>query len=131
MAVFLVTERASEEQIEQIASLHVRPPERRRQQMTESPGELLVEHNDAFHAAIVEAAGNERLSAFLQRNREFFFTDRIARLYSEEQAADSLAGHDEIVAALRARDGDRAACAMRGHILQARDVIIAQLATRY
>jgi DNA-binding GntR family transcriptional regulator len=127
MAVYLAAERGSDEQIQRIAHIHSISTGAARDVMVAPPQPNFVEYNDAFHDAIVDAAGNERLRAFLRQNREFFFTHRIARMYDEDQARAALEGHDEIVAALRERDGERSERAMRRHILEARDVIIDKL----
>jgi DNA-binding GntR family transcriptional regulator len=124
MAVFIAAERATDEQIEHIVAFH---SHQNREALEASPGAYLVEYNDAFHEEIVAMAGNERLREFIRVNRDFFFTYRIANLYSEEEAHASLRGHDEIIEALRDRDGERGEGAARAHILEARDAIIAKL----
>jgi DNA-binding GntR family transcriptional regulator len=124
MAALLACNRASDRQIEQIADFH-HEQDRNRLEMPAS--DYLVEYNEAFHQTVVAASGNERLNHFIRRNREFFFTYRIAKLYTDAEARASLKGHDELVEALIARDADRAERAMRQHILEARDVIISKL----
>jgi DNA-binding GntR family transcriptional regulator len=124
MAVYLACERGSDEAIDEIVAFH---HQQNRENLATPPSDYLVEYNDAFHEAVVAASGNRRLEHFVRRNREFFFTYRIARLYSEDEARASLAGHDEIVEALKARDAERGERAMRRHILEARDVIIRKL----
>jgi DNA-binding GntR family transcriptional regulator len=124
MAALLACQRASDEQIHEIVDFH---HEQNRSKLEMAASEYLVEYNDAFHRAVVEAAGNKRLNDFTRRNREFFFSYRIAKLYSEDDARASLRGHDEVVEALMVRDGERAERAMRQHILEARDVIISKL----
>jgi DNA-binding GntR family transcriptional regulator len=124
MAALLACQRASGAQIDEIIDFH---HHQNRSRLEMPASDYLVEYNDAFHEAVVAAAGNERLRQFIRRNREFFFTYRIARLYSEVEAAASLKGHDEVVNALAVRDGERAERAMRQHILEARDVIISKL----
>ena len=89
--------------------------------------DYLVEYNETFHQSIVAAAGNPRLQELNRQNREFFFTYRIAKLFSEHDAAASVAGHDAVIDALAVRDGERAELEMRNHILGARDVIIQRL----
>jgi DNA-binding GntR family transcriptional regulator len=124
MAAYLAAERASDEQIAAVVDLHVQATEN--EALASEPGLYLVEYNDAFHEAVVSCADNERLRHFIRQNREFFFSYRLARMYSTEEARASIAGHDEVVKALQARDPDRAEAAMREHILQARDVILAK-----
>jgi DNA-binding GntR family transcriptional regulator len=124
VAALLACQRASDEQIEEIVGFH---HVQNRAELEMPASDYLVEYNDAFHEAVVVASGNERLREFVRRNREFFFTYRIAKLYSEEEARASLQGHDEVVEALSVRDGERAERAMREHILEARDVIVSKL----
>jgi DNA-binding GntR family transcriptional regulator len=124
MAVYIAAERATDEEIARIVEFH---SHQNREALANSPGAYLVEYNDAFHEELVALAGNERLREFVRVNRDFFFTYRIAKLYSEEEAEASLRGHDEIIEALRDRDGDRGEQAARRHILEARDAIIAKL----
>lgn len=124
MAAFLACARASDEAIAELATFHSsQNPER----LAMPPSDYLVEYNEAFHRAVIVAASNERLEHFVRQNREFFFTYRIARLYTRDDSLASLAGHDKIVDALVARDGERAEAAMREHILEARDAIVAKL----
>jgi DNA-binding GntR family transcriptional regulator len=124
VAALLACQRATDAQIQEIVDFH---HAQNRAKLEMPASDYLVEYNDAFHEAVVVAAGNERLRDFIRRNREFFFTYRIARLYSEQEARASLNGHDEVVDALVRRDGERAERAMRQHILEARDVIISKL----
>jgi DNA-binding GntR family transcriptional regulator len=124
MAAYLACERASDEEIARIAAFHEGQD---REELTSPPSDRLVEYNEAFHRHIVVSANNERLEHFIRRNREFFFTYRIASLFSEDEAHASLAGHDRVVEALRVRDAERAEQAMRRHILDARDVILRKL----
>jgi len=124
VAALLACQRATDAQIQKIADFH---HAQNRAKLEMPASDYLVEYNDAFHEAVVAASGNERLRVFIRRNREFFFTYRIAGLYTEEEARASLQGHDEVVDALIRRDGERAERAMREHIFEARDVIISKL----
>ena len=85
--------------------------------------ERLVDDNDELHDAIVDAAGNARLKASITQTCEYFFNHRVAELYSDEEAAQSIAGHDVVVRAILARAGDAAEAAMRAHIAEALTVI--------
>jgi DNA-binding GntR family transcriptional regulator len=124
MAAYLACERASSEEIARIVAFH---RTQRRARLTSPPSDDLVEYNETFHQSIVAAALNARLEHLNRQNREFFFTYRIARLFSEDDAKASLAGHDRVIDALEVRDAERAEQAMRRHILDARDVIIRKL----
>jgi DNA-binding GntR family transcriptional regulator len=124
MAAFLACERGSDEEIARIVDFHTSQDRKR---LTAAASEYLVEYNETFHQAIVAAAGNDRLAELNRRNREFFFTYRIAKLFTEQDAEASVAGHDLVIEAIKARDGERAELEMRRHILDARDVIIQKL----
>jgi DNA-binding GntR family transcriptional regulator len=119
----LAAERATAAQLKEIASLHRGDPKC----ILKSSRQHLVEVNDRFHDAIVAAAQNERLADMIRRNRTFYFTFRIAQLYSDEEADASIAGHLAIVRALLQRDSNRAERAMRAHIDLALAVILAKL----
>jgi DNA-binding GntR family transcriptional regulator len=123
MAAFLASERASDEQLARIVEVH----EVGDDDLVRAPRARLVEVNDAFHEAIVEGVGNERLRHLIRQNREFFFNYRIAELYTEDEARASLDGHADVVSALRDRDSERAELAMRRHILEARDVTLSKV----
>lgn len=124
MAALLTCERGEDDAIEKIVNFH---DAQNRAKLEMSNSDYLVEYNDSFHRTIVDASGNARLQFFVSRNREFFFSHRIARLFSDQDAAASLKGHDEIVAALAARDGEAAERAMRDHILSSSEVILSKL----
>jgi DNA-binding GntR family transcriptional regulator len=87
----------------------------------------LVDVNDRFHDAIIAAAHNGRLADLIRRNREYYFNFRIAQLYTDGEAAASLAGHDAIVRALLAREPDRAEREMHKHLELALSVMLAKL----
>lgn len=117
----LAAQRATDAQLKEIASLH--HPKRN----LKSSRQHLVEINDGFHDAILAAAQNERLADMIRRNRTYYFTFRIAQLYSDEEADASIAGHQAIARALLQRDANRAERAMRAHIDLALAVILAKL----
>jgi DNA-binding GntR family transcriptional regulator len=123
LAVSLAAQRASDEQLERIGEIHAGGGPH----LVEHPRTVLVEVNDAFHEAIVEAADNERLHELLGQNRRFFFNHRLAEQFTEEEARASLAGHAEIVDALSARNAERGERAMREHIRQAMELTLGKL----
>lgn len=122
-AARLAATAATADEVVQIAEIHRRG----------TPGggsgarERLVEHNDAFHDAIIRAAHNRRLADLIRQSREYYFNHRIAALYSDEEAASSLAGHDVIVQAILGRTGDAAEAAARAHVAEALGVILAKI----
>jgi DNA-binding GntR family transcriptional regulator len=87
----------------------------------------LVEVNDTFHQAILDAAHNERLTQLARESREYYFNHRIASLYSDAEAQESVDQHEAIVRALLARDADAAEREVRAHVVQALALIRAKL----
>lgn len=85
--------------------------------------ERLVDDNDELHEAIVDAAGNARLKFAISQTCEYFFNHRVADLYSDDEATQSIASHAVVVHAILARDGDAAEAAMRAHVSEALTVI--------
>lgn len=121
-AARLAAERGSDSQLARIAAIQHGAGE----EAVRSPRRQLVDLNDAFHAAILDAAANERLAQLIRGSTEHFFNYRIANLYTDEEAQASLAGHERILAALEARDADRAERAIRQHIREALEVTLAK-----
>jgi DNA-binding GntR family transcriptional regulator len=116
-------ERGSDEEFERIAAVHGRL----------SPGgattlrEVLVEVNDDFHMAIVDAAGNERLAQLVRQSQEYFFNFRVARLYSDEETIEAVEDHGAILAALLERDADRADRLAREHVVRALELSLEKI----
>ena len=68
--------------------------------------------------ALLEAADNRRLVELNTSNSEHSFNYRIAEAYSDEQAMSAVAGHARILAAIKARDPDRADAEARSHVME-------------
>jgi DNA-binding GntR family transcriptional regulator len=122
MAARLAAARASDEDIESIERIGAHTDT-----TANGPREVIVDLNDAFHEAIMVAAGNPRLQNINQRNSEHFFNYNIARLYSHEEAAAAIAGHAAMLSAIKKRDGDAAAAASRDHVFEALEITILKL----
>jgi DNA-binding GntR family transcriptional regulator len=122
-AAVLAARRGSDEELQGIRAIHddEASPEPR------TARAHLVELNDAFHEAILEAAHNARLTELARQSREYYFNHRIADRYSDAEAEASVEQHEVIVRALLARDEARAESAVRGHVLQALEMIRAKL----
>lgn len=105
--------------LDKIRSVH----ERGAADQSRGARERLVDDNDDLHDAIVDAAGNMRLKASISQTCEYYFNHRVADLYSDEEAAQSIASHDVVVGAILARDADAAEAAMRAHIAEALTLI--------
>ena len=122
-AARLASQRATPAELARIASLH----ETDITKLVRQPREHIVDVNDRFHDAIIEAAHNRRLLELIRRNREFYFNYRIANLYSNREAETSLAEHTAILRALEARNPDAAETATRAHVDEALKVTLAKL----
>jgi DNA-binding GntR family transcriptional regulator len=85
--------------------------------------------NDAFHAAIVDAAGNRRLSIAHERSLRDLRLYRMRTIVHGRGIAKANDEHREIVAAIAAGDGAAAANLMDGHILKGRRTYIEPAAT--
>jgi DNA-binding GntR family transcriptional regulator len=81
--------------------------------------QAFLEHNRAFHAIILEAAGSARLTSVLSRIIEQPVVWRTAQNYDRENLIRSHREHDELLTAFARRDGDWAESVMAGHIRRA------------
>lgn len=112
LAARLAAERATEQQLSDIQAKHERVAHTAEHERIDRLD--LVEANADFHNAVIESAGNSRLSSFATRNLSYFFNTEVAALTTEHTLQCSIEEHGEIMAALVARDPDRAeerACA--------------------
>ncbi|HEY1729385.1 MAG TPA: GntR family transcriptional regulator [Candidatus Baltobacteraceae bacterium] len=119
----LAAMRATQNEIDTIGSFH----ETDVKKLVRSPREHIVDVNDRFHDAIIEAAHNARLLDLIRRNREFYFNYRIARMYTDPEAENSLEGHSAIFRAIESRNPDAAEEATRAHVMQALEVTLCKL----
>lgn len=113
-AARLAAERASDADLHRIETIHRTHIEDLGQLLR---GDLLA-HNDVFHEAVIAAAGNALLSDQIRRNAQHYFVRRISGFLSDDQVRASIAGHDELVRALVARDANRAENAARSQLLE-------------
>lgn len=86
-----------------------------------------MRYNSTFHGRIVEAAGNSRLTDLIERNRLFYFNNRVAALYDAADLATSDQQHAELVIALRERDELRAQEITITHVQHAFHMILSKL----
>lgn len=92
-----------------------------------APRQELVNANNAFHDAVIQASHNARLIDYARRNREFYFNHRIAVLYTAQAAKRSIEDHERMVQALLARDGAEAERLIREHIADGLHIILSTL----
>jgi DNA-binding GntR family transcriptional regulator len=93
----------------------------------DEPWDRVAVAHDAFHAAIVDAAGGRRLSAAYAalQGELLFFVTRIRPLYTVETM---IAAHERLADALVGGDPARAEAALALDLAQGRDAIRAALA---
>jgi DNA-binding GntR family transcriptional regulator len=113
-AARLAAERATDDQLEAIAANHRDYTDRAE---ASARGEL-VEHNDAFHDAVITAAHNDLLAQRIRDNSQYYFIHRIAGFLSDEEVRSSIEGHENLVQALIARDPDRAERVARENVFE-------------
>jgi len=73
--------------------------------------------NEAFHLALLDAAGNRWRRQLVVDLRKMMKLNRHHSLFKQGRLADSLAEHRALMQALTARDGARAAALMRAHFV--------------
>ncbi len=122
-AARLAAERASAEMMNEIVRVH----ESYVQALDSATRGHLIEHNDEFHNAVIQASGNKRLAEQIQRNSAFYFVHRIGGFLSDDEVRVSIAGHQELVDALVARDSDRAEAVARKRVLEGLTKTLARL----
>jgi DNA-binding GntR family transcriptional regulator len=103
-AARLAATRATDDELARIERIHRSYAERL---ATTNRGSLLRD-NDDFHDAVVAASGNERLAEQIKRNSQFYFVHRMAGFLSDEEVRVLVAGHQDLVDALLARDPEKA-----------------------
>lgn len=111
-AAWLAAERASEEELARIRRIH----EDYNDSVRQTARGQLIEHNDAFHEAVILAAHNELLGERIHANGQYYFIHRIAGFLSDDEVRASIEGHSRLVDALNDRDPDRAQSAARNAV---------------
>lgn len=112
-AARLAVQRATDAELAAVAAVH-----ERRLAIDPADDTARVGTNREFHGIIVEAARNGQLKHAILRSGRFYFNGAVARQTSPEEFHLSNQDHAAIVAALLARDADRAELAMRSHIMR-------------
>lgn len=83
-----------------------------------------------FHNAIVAAARNQALARLLENVYAHMLVLRLQSLHEPDRLALSLAEHSEILAAIAARDPERAETVARRHARRVRDDVTRLVTTR-
>lgn len=115
---------ASAEQIEHMEDILLR------QRRKVKRGEMAVEEDTEFHSTIARAAGNRVMLAVLDTLVSLLTETRRRVLHDQERARSSLAGHRQVLRAIRRREPGAAERAMRKHIRSVEAIILRRHATR-
>lgn len=91
---------------------------------------VLYDLNRQFHAALVNAARNRFLARSVEGLRTTLLILGPSTMEDGSRAAEAVAEHDEVLAAVRARDETAAEAAMRRHIAAAHGVRLRQFRSR-
>ncbi|MBA2693236.1 MAG: GntR family transcriptional regulator [Rubrobacter sp.] len=87
----------------------------------------IVDANQKFHSAIIEASRNGRLGKLLQRTVETPLVFKAFHWYTPKELAISNHYHRQILHALESGDGERAEIVMKEHVYEGRDFVIKAL----
>ena len=87
----------------------------------------IVRENLVFHDAILDIAGNDRITQLVRGVTELPLVYKSYLWYSPNQKLVSAHYHRQILHALEARDPERAESVMKQHVFEARDVLVAQV----
>jgi GntR family transcriptional repressor for pyruvate dehydrogenase complex len=79
-------------------------------------GQSAILEDTAFHAVLARATRNRVLVSIMETLNDLLVETRTLTLKQKGRPARSIKGHEAVIAALRRRDGDGAARAMREHI---------------
>lgn len=122
-AARLAAERATPLQVSAISESTRKEP---RSYAGRPVGEL-VGLNEAFHDAVIAAAGNRRLATATRQTREYYFNFRLAAMYSDAEVIAAFADHQRIARAIRVRDADAAEALARAHVAEALKIVSGKL----
>ncbi|MFJ4286900.1 GntR family transcriptional regulator [Paenarthrobacter nicotinovorans] len=89
--------------------------------------ESIVERNDAFHEAIMQASGNHRLAELHRTSSEHVFNYRIAGLYTDDEVEVALQEHSQILDAIARRDPASARDLAEAHVLGSLAITLSKL----
>jgi GntR family transcriptional repressor for pyruvate dehydrogenase complex len=86
-------------------------------------GKSAIVEDTAFHGVLARATRNRVIVSIMATLNDLLVESRKLALRQEGRPSRSMQGHEAVVAALRKRDGEAAATAMREHIDQIADLL--------
>lgn len=88
--------------------------------------ERMWEYDRRFHWLILAGTGNQRLAEYVDRLRDLVLLRGSTTVDRSRSAGDVVAEHDAILEPMEAKDANASASAMRQHLLQTAELLIAQ-----
>ncbi|MBX5442090.1 MAG: GntR family transcriptional regulator [Solirubrobacteraceae bacterium] len=128
----LAAERVTDYEIEQMARVQadmVRETEAHRLEPDLDRLRRITQLNQRFHQLVIRAARSPALERTVSSLVLTPLLYRAQLWYDEDNRERSAAAHDELLAALRDHDRDRAERLWHDHLLYGRDIVLAKLAT--
>jgi DNA-binding GntR family transcriptional regulator len=113
------TERARPEDLRRLDALH----DALERHAAAGNLDRFFEANQEFHRALLDLAGNRWLAQVIHDLRRVLRLTRHHSLLARGRVQESLAEHRAILAAIRARDAERAGDLMRAHLAQGRSAV--------
>ena len=89
-------------------------------------GRSAIVEDTAFHQVLARATGNRVIVSIMATLNDLLVESRKLTLKQKGRPRKSILGHEAVVAALRQRDADAAAEAMRAHIDQIAELLVQQ-----
>ena len=87
-------------------------------------GQSAILEDTAFHAVLARATRNRVVMSIMETLNDLLVESRKLTLKQKGRPERSIKGHEAVIAALRAGDGERAANAMRTHIDEIADLLL-------
>lgn len=114
-AVGIVAEQASEAQLADLAALHAQL------EVAVTDADAFFAANERFHMRLLEIADNRWRNQMVADMRQVMKLNRHHSLLKDGRLAASLQEHRDLMAALKARDAERAKQLMRLHMAQGKE----------
>jgi DNA-binding GntR family transcriptional regulator len=83
-----------------------------------------VQINRRFHDLITHASRSDRVIQMVEGFREFFLSEKVLSRYSKRESENAISDHQEIVDAMKERDGKKCERLIRRHLEQDRKRVL-------
>ncbi|MCB8881348.1 GntR family transcriptional regulator [Acidisoma cellulosilytica] len=119
LAAELAADRMSQDQLDHMERLHARMQQR----FAAGDRKQYFKLNHEIHLLLVQAACNDALIALHASLLTRVRRGRYAALLAHDRWAEAMTEHEELMAALRAHDAERAGIVMAGHVKHTREAL--------